>query len=245
MQANIKHYIEHSIYETTEEFEQKERDAFYQAQRAEAAKFERNLRFSVVQFKQKQEARRADIERFIANKEAVISAGERWEKCTSNAKLEVSTFGRIRYTKTCREVPLNFNSDGVLMVSGAIGRGKLLHRLVADQFIPNNNPKKYRNVRFVNGDKRLTAVFNLERTDNAGNVQAFDQYLERSYTNTGARYTEYEAEKWRGYKGTAATIKKLIKYGLEPGEEHLLDGMEELEKRNKKLDELEAKKKQK
>ena len=109
---------------------------------------------------------------------------ETWKPitCTDNVKYEVSSEGKVRSLKTGRILKPCYNTKGyarVDLTSANIDKTKktrkLVHRLVAQAFIPN--PNNLPEVNHINEDKLDNEVENLEwlsRIDNMrhGTVQA-------------------------------------------------------------------------
>lgn len=109
---------------------------------------------------------------------------ETWKPitCTDNVKYEVSSEGKVRSLKTGRILKPCYNTKGyarVDLTSANIDKTKktrkLVHRLVAQAFIPN--PNNLPEVNHINEDKLDNAVENLEwlsRLDNMrhGTLQA-------------------------------------------------------------------------
>lgn len=94
---------------------------------------------------------------------------ETWKPitCTDNVKYEVSSEGKVRNLKTGR-ILKPFYASGYAMVSLTSANNdktkktlKLVHRLVAQAFIPNNDPSKTL-INHKDENKRNNSVANLE-----------------------------------------------------------------------------------
>ena len=74
------------------------------------------------------------------------------------------------------------NSRGYMMVHNPETRKTIgVHRLVANEFVPNPNPEKFNQVNHIDGNKTNNHYTNLEWTDNSGNQK-------HAYVN-GLNYT--------------------------------------------------------
>lgn len=102
-----------------------------------------------------------------------------------NSKYQVSNLGRVRslqYGKV-KQLSLCKNSDGYLVVSlwDKMKRKQyLVHRLVAEAFIPN--PNNYPQINHINEDKTDNSVTNLEWCDCKYNVN-YGTHNQRMFDN--------------------------------------------------------------
>lgn len=98
-------------------------------------------------------------------------------------KYEISSSGRIRTKKKGKVKILkpSFNQDGYKMIQIKVGDKKVtkkIHRLVAEAFVENPDPERFKEVNHLNGDKANNDMDNLEWTDRSGNMHhAFDTGL--------------------------------------------------------------------
>lgn len=84
---------------------------------------------------------------------------ENWKLVSENPKYEVNKVGQIRNTKTGRLLKLFFSHNGYLRVSLG-GKNRMVHRLVAQAFIPN--PNNYPFINHKDENKENNNVENLE-----------------------------------------------------------------------------------
>ena len=101
---------------------------------------------------------------------------EFWLKHPDYVGIEISSFGRVRSAKGCyyKSFP---NNNGYLQVHFNINGEsfhKLVHRLVAQAFIPN--PNNLPQVNHKHGDRTNNNVSNLEWCDNIYNSQYRDKF---------------------------------------------------------------------
>ncbi len=109
---------------------------------------------------------------------------------------QVSNFGRIkslnyRHTKKERIMKLSVNNCGYLYVNFHIegkNRVYMVHRLVAETFIPN--PKGYKQVNHINEDKTDNRVENLEWCTAKYNVNYGNCIKKRSSKRVGILNTK-------------------------------------------------------
>ena len=94
-----------------------------------------------------------------------------------NGLYEVSNFGNVRslnYNREKRIKILKTGLDGwgylyVALTKNKKARNKKIHRLVAENFIPNNN--KFEQVNHIDGNKKNNNVNNLEWCNRQHNMQ--------------------------------------------------------------------------
>ena len=94
---------------------------------------------------------------------------EQWKIIKDYPNYLISSMGnvkRLNYRHTRKEQILKsgFNSRGYLNVSLVNKKGKnnfLIHRLVAEAYIPNPTPKLRKQIDHINGDKTDNRVENL------------------------------------------------------------------------------------
>lgn len=95
---------------------------------------------------------------------------EKWSPIP-DTHYSVSTEGRVRNDKTCKEVSQSTNSRGynkVDLYSNGKRESHRTHRLVATAFIPNPDNKPQ--VNHIDGNKLNNNVDNLEWVDNSQNM---------------------------------------------------------------------------
>jgi len=76
---------------------------------------------------------------------------------------EISSYGRVRSVKTKKILKTPISNCGYPRFYGSIHgkkRAFLVHRLIADAFIPNNERKPF--INHIDGDKTNLAISNLE-----------------------------------------------------------------------------------
>jgi len=134
---------------------------------------------------------------------------EVWKDLCENRrhKYEISTFGRVKCDGVIKEYSLN---KGYLRF---IEPWKLLHRAVAETFIPN--PKNKKTVNHIDGDKTNNHVSNLEWSTSSENMQhAFSTGLNNHHDKR--KLTFEQAEEIRAkYIPCVYTVRQLAKeYGI-------------------------------
>lgn len=93
--------------------------------------------------------------------------GELWHACDGDEAVEVSSLGRVRRRgNVVRYAP----SDPYVCVFAA-GRKQCLHRLVAQAFVPNADPRRHTVVNHIDGNRRNNAASNLEWCTQSDNVR--------------------------------------------------------------------------
>ena len=95
-------------------------------------------------------------------------AGKAWDK------YDVSDNGEIRNAETKHVLKATQNSNGYMMIvvrpnGRASFKGVIVHRAVAETFIPNANG--YKQVNHIDGDKHNNAVSNLEWCNQSMNMK--------------------------------------------------------------------------
>lgn len=122
-----------------------------------------------------------------------------WRPVIINNKItiyEVSNIGQVRNKKRGRLLKPWVSRDGYLQVriclTNKINIPKLLHRIVAFTFIPNDDPEHKTQVNHIDGNKRNNRVENLEWCTPSENVQhAFDTGLKSVAHGSDCSYSKY------------------------------------------------------
>ena len=109
---------------------------------------------------------------------------EKWKQIKEFPDYVVSNIGRIRSLITGLILKPKITNCGYLSVQlykGQKGKTVYVHRLVAKEFIPNKNAKKYTQVNHIDGIKAHNEVSNLEWVTPSENVvHAFKTGLNES-----------------------------------------------------------------
>ena len=95
---------------------------------------------------------------------------ELWREWPQDSRIMVSNKGNVVSYKRGVGYPLKVsdNSRGYQQVGAVSGSARLVHRMVADTWIPN--PNHYKEVNHINGDKSDNRVENLEWTTRSENI---------------------------------------------------------------------------
>lgn len=106
-----------------------------------------------------------------------------WKTCNVCPNYEVSNYGDVRRKDTGKILKQKLDKSNILMVNlsmGARGKAKyfLVHRLVAEAFVPNPDNKPW--VRHIDGNIINNEACNLEWTDAKFTVQP---HGERAYNS--------------------------------------------------------------
>lgn len=102
-----------------------------------------------------------------------ILPNEIWVKLHINNMFSISSLGRIKEGSVFRKL-YRTNKGGKgngYLITCINGERQLVHKLVADIFVKNPNPKKFNQVNHLDGDKANPEYTNLEHCDNKTNVQ--------------------------------------------------------------------------
>jgi len=94
---------------------------------------------------------------------------EVWKTIRGHEAYKVSTYGRVYSTKTLRVLKPLKHTNGYLQVQLGRGNRYLVHRLVADAFLPNKHNKPF--VNHIDGNKVNNCADNLEWTTQGENMQ--------------------------------------------------------------------------
>jgi hypothetical protein len=95
---------------------------------------------------------------------------EYWMPAPGYPGYEVSSLGRVQNSKTGRILKPSINAGGYVQFS-LRGHSVWSHRLVAEAFVDNPDPKNLREVNHLDGDKSNNAALNLEWSNRAGNLR--------------------------------------------------------------------------
>ena len=102
---------------------------------------------------------------------------EIWKKTNINDDISVSNMGNVRNDKT-KTIYKQNHKNGYLYVTlktttetETKERGQRIHRLVAEAFIPNDDPKNKNQVNHIDGNKSNNKVDNLEWISQSDNIK--------------------------------------------------------------------------
>jgi len=99
-------------------------------------------------------------------------SGNEWKDISWNPNYQVSRSGHIRNKATKRILAENVNGSSSRYLRVTIGKKHyIIHRIVADQFIPN--PQGFDEVDHINRDKTDNSVSNLRWIDHRSNILSF------------------------------------------------------------------------
>lgn len=114
---------------------------------------------------------------FWQDRKTELYPDEKWielQSITRAKSLFVSNLGRIKqkgkFRKLYRLKHDKKDQSNRYVITSFNNERKLVHRLVAENFVTNPNPETLNQVNHIDGDKANNAWWNLEWTDNARNV---------------------------------------------------------------------------
>lgn len=91
---------------------------------------------------------------------------EIWRDIDGFSLYQVSSEGKIRNKKTGKQIKEQISTDGYLRVSlrddNGVAATRMIHKLVAEAFIDNPDPKKYTIVNHIDQNRRNACANNLE-----------------------------------------------------------------------------------
>ena len=137
--------------------------------------------------------------------------GEIWKAVSGHSKYLVSNIGRIRDPHGRINTPVK-HRQGYLRVS-VDGKDLLVHRLVADTFLPN--PEHKATVNHINANKADNRVENLEWATQSENNQHAVRLNLRPYTK---KMWDRATEGYKVSKRQVTSIKELYKSGVTQSE---------------------------
>lgn len=97
---------------------------------------------------------------------------EKWTTITKNNNYELNESGDVRNRKTGRILTGGINNRGYRTVHiKHSDKPEFVHRLVAETFIPNDDPSRKKDVNHKDGNKLNNHVSNLEWVSRSDNVK--------------------------------------------------------------------------
>ena len=114
---------------------------------------------------------------------------EKWKPIENYEGYEVSSYGRVRSSRILSQ----YTGSWGYCVVNLKGDVKLVHRLVAEAFLPN--PDEKRQVNHINGDKLDNLLENLEWATPSQNIQhAVDNGLNDYIKGKRKKVAQYDME---------------------------------------------------
>lgn len=145
-----------------------------------------------------------------------------WTKIPKNQNYEVNSAGEVRNANTGRILTGSINNRGYRTVHiDHYQKPEFIHRLVAETFIPNDDPVYKKDVNHIDGNKTNNNVSNLEWVSRSDNVRhAYELGLNRPsggghnkrsirIIETGETYSSQD-ECAKAIGGSAAGISMVI-----------------------------------
>jgi hypothetical protein len=134
---------------------------------------------------------------------------EQFKVITGFCDYMVSNMGYVKNIKTGRVVPTGIDSNGYFMVSLSLNNRELIrmiHRLVADAFLENQDGKKC--VDHIDNNRLNNSIFNLRFATHKENSQ--NKQIGKNNTSgyKGVSFTKSK-NKWRAYIGIDGKLKHL------------------------------------
>lgn len=94
-----------------------------------------------------------------------------WTVISKNHNYEVTPSGDVRNRRTGRVLVGGINNSGYRTVHLKKSETEFVHRLVAETFIPNEDPEHKKDVNHIDGNKLNNNVENLEWVSRSDNVR--------------------------------------------------------------------------
>jgi len=119
---------------------------------------------------------------------------EQWKEIEDWNSYEVSNQGNVRRTKSKRPLKPNYHKCGYKVVTLCVAYVKqyfLIHRLVAQAFVPN--PQNHPQVDHINRNKLDNSVSNLRWVTNYENCQ---NRVQKAPGVTGQKYISIKGDKY-------------------------------------------------
>jgi hypothetical protein len=139
-----------------------------------------------------------------------ISVNEEWRSISGHVKYQVSNIARVRNERTGRIMKLNVNSHGYLFLTTTAADKKTtnhkVHRLVAQQFIPNPNNKP--TVDHIDGIKTNNKVENLRWATHHEQLGNTSKQLNRTSKYKGVAWHK-KFSRWVAYIKIGQKLKHL------------------------------------
>ena len=144
--------------------------------------------------------------------------GETWKDIKEyDGKYQVSNLGRIKRVDRNIEIIGSPNTKGYLTVSltkNGICKTKLVHRLVAETFIPNpHNKSEVDHINTIRTDNRIENLRWVTHKENCNNPISIKHYSAMRIGKSNHIWTEEQrkavSERMRGFKHTEESKKKM------------------------------------